>query len=380
MGTVRAACAALSVLLLSGCPEKAPPGYDPSRPQPIDPSLRKAPPPGALPPNVPPPPPELGRKDDGKPPEPAPAAPVEGDGGPAPAAEAPPLEGDGGPARVAEAPPVADAPPPDASPPGKEDLAAHFVLRLQPEAGAMLTLSGDPRGATVSEVHEPKGDRATLKLGKLNAKEVQALLAALDARAWWKLPPAEASGPGARARIERGTVLRTLALGCPKCTGKGCKCPAAAVGALLRDAAASHLKDAPATQVLKFKPPGATKKKVPERAHCTGRDRPGYFTCVHESGPVEHCLGRSHNLVCYQSPYDAKGFAVMSDSAVDEKQKAAPPDQPWAIELADERCVRNDGRWSCEKGTELSRVTMGKTWLAWSPRSEPRPVKAGYAE
>lgn len=323
--------AVLFSLLLAACPEPAPPGFDPSNPRPLDPNLRQAPPPGSPRPDEPTPPPGLTRKD-----------------APPPAADAKDPE-----PKKAEPPKDPDAPP------SKEDLGAKFSVRLGAGTAHVVIVEGDPKSATVREVKGSKDAESSLKTGQLSAKEVTAFLAALDKLEWWKLPSSDSG-----LSVTRGSTGRTFANKAAEALVKGL---------------AAKAQPAPATKVLKFKA-GAAGKGAPTRARCAERERPSFVTCVADSGTLDHCTGKGKKFVCFQSPYEAKGMAVISEVAPDEKKKAPAVSQPWAIELAADRCVSTQGHWRCDHDTEVAKVSMGKTWLAWPGDGLPLPVKQGYAE
>ncbi|MFT3838542.1 MAG: hypothetical protein QM723_16310 [Myxococcaceae bacterium] len=330
----------LSALLLAACPEPSAPGFDPSNPRPLDPSLRRPPPPGSLRPDEPTPPPGVAHKD-------APPTP--------PAAE----------------PPKETPPPPDPdAPPSKDDLAAKFSVRAGIGTPHAITIEGDPKAATVREVKGSKDGEGSLKTGQLGAKDVAAFLAALDKLEWWKLPSADSG-----ISVKRGSTSRTFSAAC----AKGKSCPNSAADALVKGLAAKA-KAPPDTKVLKFKSPAAG-KGAPTKAHCAEHERPNFVTCVADSGStLDHCSGKGKKFVCFASPYETKGMAVVSDVAADEKKKPPAVVQPWAIELASDRCIATQGHWRCDHDTEVAKVSMGKTWLAWPGEGPPQPVKQGYAE
>jgi len=343
---VRTGVVVLTAVWLTACPEPAPPGYDPSNPQPLGEAARKPPPEGSLPPNVPPPPPSLGKKDD---------QPV----------TAPPGE--------KTAPPPSEDPAPTAA-----DFAKHFSVRFGSASSELITIEGDAKSAVVHEVRSSKNGEATLKSGRLGAEPIAALVSALSSTEWWKLP-AGRDGP-LRMTINAGATTRTFTTSCPG-AAKNAACPPAAAEKAVRTAlAGSKAEPAPPTKLLKFKPGGVNKATLLSKAHCAERERPGYFTCVRDNGPVDHCIGKGHKFVCYQSPFETKGLNVTSDVPGDEKKKPPTPEQPWGIELPSDRCVATQGHWRCEHDTEVSRVTQGKTWLAWPGDGDPVAVKAGYAE
>jgi hypothetical protein len=333
--------AVLPALLLAACPEPAPPGFDPSNPQPLDPSLRRAPPPGATRPDEPTPPPRPRTVDLGDP--------------------VPPPKG----------PPP--APPPDA-PPSKEDLAAKFTVHFGGSGHAsQVWVEGDAKAATVREVKLVKED-AALKTDQLTGKEVAAFLAALDKLEWWKFESGSGAPVDKLITLTRGNTSRSFSTAC----AKGKTCANASAEALIKGLAAKT-KAVPETKVLKFKP-GATAKGAPVPGHCPLHERPGFTSCAIETGMNDHCTGKGKKFVCFATPFDPKGVAVTSDVAVDEKKKAAAPQQPWAIELAADHCVSTIGNWRCEHDTSVSRVSTGKTWLAWPNDGPPVAVKSGYAE